>query len=508
MANKKPHVLCILDGWGLREEAQHNAVKLANTPCFDRLWSSGAYPTSQLEASGAEVGLPKGQIGNSEVGHLNLGAGRVVLQTLPRMNQAFDQSEVVKNEAFQRFVDLANTGSKRVHLWGLASTGGVHSHQDHIAALYNLLNDAGFEVLVHLVSDGRDVPPFSAANQWPDLFESIPKSAVASVCGRYFAMDRDKRWERVQRAFDAVVAGTAQNQFSDPMQAIDHAGQDQIGDEFIEPWVRQGYAGMADRDALVVANFRSDRVRQLLNAMLGFQEAAEVAGQRPQLSGLLAMTPYSEQISEHAQVVFLPEDLRQGLGEVAAAAGKTQLRLAETEKYPHVTFFFSGGREEPFDGEERFLAPSPKVATYDMAPQMSAAQVGERLEKAILAQEHDLIICNFANPDMVGHTGIVEAAVAACEAVDAQVQRAVDAIEKVGGHMLVTADHGNCELLWDEATNGPHTAHTTNPVPLILVSDTYKGSLKDGKLADIAPTLLKLMGVDQPVQMTGDSLVN
>ena len=497
-----PTVLCILDGWGLRQDIEHNAVALAHTPTFDRLWQSGAFATNQLDASGEKVGLPVGQIGNSEVGHLNIGAGRVVQQTLPRMNKAFTDGTVASDPTFQHFVRKASSGSGRIHLMGLASDGGVHAHSNHIIALNRLLKQAGFEVIVHLWTDGRDVAPHAASDQWPALFQQLDPRQVASVCGRYFSMDRDNRWDRVSRAYHAMVSGTG-TPFTDPMSPLN---PDQ-SDEFTQPSVREGYTGFCEGDAIVCANFRSDRVREILSALLEPQFDGFDRESVPQISATLAMTPYSDRLATLCDVLFMPEALTMGLGETVANAGKTQFRLAETEKYPHVTFFFSGGREAPYAGEDRHVAPSPKVATYDLQPEMSSQQVGDRLAQIIRSKQHDMIICNFANPDMVGHTGDLAAAIAACEAVDLQLAKALEACEAVGGAMLVTADHGNCEQMWDPSTNGPHTAHTTNPVPVILVGGPSNARLDQGALCDLAPTMLDLMGIAQPPEMTGRSLL-
>ena len=497
-----PTVLCILDGWGLRQDIEHNAVALAHTPTFDRLWQSGAFATNQLDASGEKVGLPVGQIGNSEVGHLNIGAGRVVQQTLPRMNKAFTDGTVASDPTFQHFVRKASSGSGRIHLMGLASDGGVHAHSNHIIALNRLLKQAGFEVIVHLWTDGRDVAPHAASDQWPALFQQLDPRQVASVCGRYFSMDRDNRWDRVSRAYHAMVGGTG-TPFTDPMSPLN---PDQ-SDEFTQPSVREGYTGFCEGDAIVCANFRSDRVREILSALLEPQFDGFDRESVPQISATLAMTPYSDRLATLCDVLFMPEALTMGLGETVANAGKTQFRLAETEKYPHVTFFFSGGREAPYAGEDRHVAPSPKVATYDLQPEMSSQQVGDRLAQVIRSKQHAMVICNFANPDMVGHTGDLAAAIAACEAVDLQLAKALEACEAVGGAMLVTADHGNCEQMWDPSTNGPHTAHTTNPVPVILVGGPSNARLDQGALCDLAPTMLELMGIAQPPEMTGRSLL-
>lgn len=497
-----PTVLCILDGWGIGVSDSHNAIAQANTPIFDTLWTSGNFATSRLAASGEAVGLPAGQIGNSEVGHLNIGAGRVVHQTLPRMNKAFTDDVVGDMEAFESFVSAAKAGSGRVHLMGLASDGGVHAHQDHLLALNRLLMAAGLDVLIHLWSDGRDVAPNAAAEQWPALLQQIDNRQLVSVCGRYFSMDRDNRWDRVEAAFNAMVLGRG-DQFTDPLSLL----STQQSDEFIQPSVKVGYEGFQPGDALVCVNFRSDRVREILSAILepsfdGFHRAAI-----PEISAALAMTPYSSRLTELCHVLFMPEAINNGLGETIALAGKTQFRLAETEKYPHVTFFLSGGQEAPYSGEDRYVAASPKVATYDLMPEMSAAEVGDTLASLIEARQHHVIICNFANPDMVGHTGDLQAAIMACEVVDQQLGKALRAIGRVSGNMIVTSDHGNCEQMWDPISGGPHTAHTTNPVPVIWAGGPKTAKLANGALCDLAPTILQLAGIEQPSEMTGRSLI-
>jgi len=505
MANT-PVGLIILDGWGLREGEAFNAPALAKTPNFDAMMRG--FATAHLSASGADVGLPDGQIGNSEVGHLNIGAGRVVMQTLPRMTAVFESGEAARNPAIQTFIDEAKTGSGRVHLLGLLSPGGVHAHQDHLGHLARILSAAGLEVIVHAFTDGRDVPPTTAPTDLRAFQAAFPDVRIGSLQGRYWAMDRDTRWERTGKAYQAIRNGAGAVEASDLPAALEAAHAEGTTDEFIEPLITTDFAPMADGDAIACFNFRSDRVRQILNALLLPDFDGFDVSDRPAFSSALAMTPYSDALAERMHVAFAPKGLPNTFGQVVAAAGLRQTRLAETEKYPHVTFFFNGGIETPNEGEARVMVPSPKIATYDLQPEMSAPEVGDRLVETILNPENHVFICNFANPDMVGHTGDLDAAIKACEAVDAQLGRAIEAVQARGGRMLVTADHGNCETMWDEATDGPHTAHTTNLVPVALVG-AAKGSvsLRDGRLADLAPTLLALLGVAQPTEMTGVSLL-
>ena len=502
---RTPVGLIILDGWGTRAGDAFNAPALARTPHFDAMMQS--CPTAQLAASGEDVGLPPGQIGNSEVGHLNIGAGRIVMQTLPRMTRAFDSGAAKTNPAITAFIEEARAGSGRVHLLGLLSPGGVHAHQDHLGHLATLLAEAGLDVVVHAFTDGRDIPPKTAPADLKAFQARFPTVKLASLQGRYWAMDRDTRWERTERAYRALRSGvgTACTDLVAGVEASHAAG---TTDEFLAPLITEHFVEMQDGDALACFNFRSDRVRQILNALIqpGFEGFD--ASDRPTFSSVLGMTPYSDELAGLMHVAFAPEGLPRTLGEVVAAAGLKQTRLAETEKYPHVTFFFNGGEETPNAGERRIMVPSPKVATYDLQPEMSAPEVGDNLVKTILDADNAVFICNFANPDMVGHTGDLDAAIKACEAVDEQLGRAIEAITARGGKMLVTADHGNCETMWDADTNGPHTAHTTNLVPLALVgADPKDVRLRDGRLADLAPTLLALLGVDQPAEMTGESLL-
>ena len=506
---QRPVVLCILDGWGLRAETENNAPALAETPNFDRIWAAG--PRAELEASGEAVGLPAGQIGNSEVGHTNIGAGRVVWMDLPKINNAIADASFFVNAALLDFIWQMQASGGVAHLLGLLSPGGVHSHQDHMVALAQSLARAGVPVAVHAVTDGRDVGPktgLDAITRFQDDVEAMPGVRVATVCGRFYAMDRDKRWDRVERAYRLLTDG-AGAAVESPAAAIRAAYAAGTTDEFIEPASIAGFAGIKDGDGLIAANFRADRMREILGALLDPDFAGfDIAG-RPRLTATLGMVSYSDRIDRWMPAMYPPEAIVNTLGQWLAAAAKRQLRLAETEKYPHVTFFLNGGLETPDPGEQRYMAPSPKVRTYDMAPEMSAGEVADHLVEAI-RDDYDLIVVNFANPDMVGHTGSLQAAIAACEAVDRGLGRALAALEETGGAMLVTADHGNCETMVDSETGGPHTAHTTNPVPLVLVqygAQRIDCRLTDGRLADLAPTLLQLMGMDQPAEMTGRSLL-
>ncbi len=504
MTAHRPTMLLILDGWGWREDAQDNAVRQARTPNFDRLWSS--YPHAFLRTSGLDVGLPEGQMGNSEVGHLNLGAGRVVMQDLPRINQAIADGSISQAPALTDLIARLRETGGTCHLFGLISPGGVHSHQDHAVALAKELNANGVPVALHVFTDGRDTPPDSAAAYVRSLEEALPAAtAIATVCGRYFAMDRDNRWDRVSQAFKALVRGQG-IRFDTPQAAIASGYAQGTTDEFLPPSVIGDYRGMRDGDGLLSFNFRADRIRQLLDALLDPEFSEFDRGEVPRLAGAVGMTSYSSKLDQKMQALFPPQTLTNGLGEIVAKAGLRQLRMAETEKYPHVTYFLNGGAEEPYPGEERIMVPSPKVATYDLQPEMSAPELTARAVEAICSGQQDLIVLNFANPDMVGHTGNLPAAVKAVETVDEALGRIAAAIEEAGGSLLVTADHGNCELMRDPATGRPHTAHTTNPVPIILIT---RGTalLRDGRLADVAPTLLDLMGVAQPTEMTGQSLL-
>ncbi len=506
---KRPVVLCILDGWGWRDEQDNNAVALARTPTFDRLWAT--CPRAFLRTSGLDVGLPDGQMGNSEVGHMNIGAGRVVMQDLPRIDQAIESGTFAQNETLHGVIDALKASGGTAHVAGLLSPGGVHSHQRHMAAVVNGLTQAGVPVTIHGFLDGRDTAPKSASG-FIETFEAglmaEARGRIGTISGRYYAMDRDKRWERVQLAYDCIVDGRGERAPT-WQAAVDAAYAADLSDEFALPTVIGDYAGMVDGDALVFINFRADRARQLLGALLD-PEFEGFEARRPSLSACAGMVEYSTRLGDLMTTMFPPETLEKTLGEVTADAGLTQLRIAETEKYPHVTFFLNGGREEVYSGEDRILVPSPKVATYDLQPEMSAKEVTDNVTTAIRTLGYDLVVINFANPDMVGHTGSLDAAKKAVETVDTCLGRLSEAVRETGGVMLVTADHGNCEMMVDPRTGGPHTAHTTFVVPALLVNAESLGTdilLEDGRLADIAPTLLALLGQPQPPQMTGTSLL-
>ncbi len=510
MTKRTTTALLILDGWGHREEAESNAILAANTPVMDRLWANN--PHSLISGSGGDVGLPDGQMGNSEVGHMNLGAGRVVYQDLTRITKSIKDGEFAHNPELVKAVDGAVSKGKAVHIMGLMSPGGVHSHEGHIHAMIEMAAGRGAkEVYVHAFLDGRDTPPRSARTSLEKtdaLLQKLNAGRVASIIGRYYAMDRDQRWERVEEAWNLMTAGDCVHTVSTAVEGLDAAYERDENDEFVKatsivPAGKEA-AIMRDGDAVVFMNFRADRARQLSRVFADDAFNGFTRKQRPALSGFVMLTRYAEDIP--APCAFPPAELVNTMGEYMARLGKTQLRIAETEKYAHVTFFFSGGREEPYGGETRILVNSPKVATYDLQPEMSAPEVTEKLVHAIESGEYDLIICNYANGDMVGHTGVFDAAVKAAECVDTCVGKIVDALDKTGGQCLITADHGNAEQMEDPSTGQAHTAHTCEAVPLI-----YAGPkdivLKDGKLSDIAPTLLSLMELEQPEEMTGHSLI-
>ncbi|HEX4117808.1 MAG TPA: 2,3-bisphosphoglycerate-independent phosphoglycerate mutase [Rhizomicrobium sp.] len=507
MSAPRPALLCILDGWGWREDKKDNAIAEAKTPNYVRMLRD--CPHALLHTSGRAVGLPHGQMGNSEVGHMNIGSGRVVAQDLPRIDVAIEDGSLGNRDALRELITQAQASKGAVHLMGLLSPGGVHSHQDHMVALVKILAEARLPVFVHAFLDGRDTPPKSARGfieKFLKDVEGAPGVRMATVSGRYYAMDRDKRWDRVKKAYDALVDADAPRQ-SDIFAALDASYAENVSDEFVVPAVLGDYAGMADGDALLFANFRADRAREISLALLdkgfdGFERNRVVT-----FSAATGMTEYSGELSAMMTAVFPPEDVRETLGEVMAERGLKQLRIAETEKYAHVTFFLNGGREEPFPGEDRILVPSPKVSTYDHKPEMSAYEVTGKLEEAIGSGKYDLIVANYANPDMVGHTGMMDAAVKAVDTIDECLGRLRTAIEKAHGVMLLTADHGNIELMKDPKTGEPHTAHTTFEVPIVAVNAPKGTQLEDGRLADVAPTLLALMGIKPPAPMTGHSLL-
>lgn len=505
MTAPKPVVLCILDGWGQSDDTTANAPSLANTPAFDAIMAKG--PTAQLITHGPDVGLPSGQMGNSEVGHTNIGAGRVVAMDLGQIDLAIEDGSFNQNSALLDFVAKLKATGGTAHLMGLVSDGGVHGHLTHIIAAIRAITDAGVPVVLHAITDGRDVAPKSAFTYFEDLTAALPATAtIGTVTGRYFAMDRDNRWERVSEAYDAMIHGKG-GHAATAHAAVDAAYQREESDEFITATVINDFNGVQDGDGVFCLNFRADRAREILRAIgePGFAEFD--IGARPTLAALLGMVEYSAGHNAYMTTVFPKRKIVNTLGEWVAKQGLTQFRLAETEKYPHVTFFLNGGKETPEQGEDRYMAPSPKVATYDLQPEMSAPEVTDNFVKAIEAG-YDLIVTNYANPDMVGHTGDLQAAIKACEAVDQGLARVVAALEKAGGAMIVTADHGNCETMVDPETGGPHTAHTVNLVPVALVGGPVGATLRNGRLADLAPTLLVLMGLPQPDEMTGESLLS
>jgi 2,3-bisphosphoglycerate-independent phosphoglycerate mutase len=497
-------MLVIMDGFGWRAETADNAVALANTPNFDRLWQAG--PRAFLYTSGDDVGLPDGQMGNSEVGHLNIGAGRVVPQELARIGRAIEDGSLASAPALRQLMATALETGGVCHLMGVVSDGGVHGHQDHAVALARILAAAGIPVAIHVFTDGRDTGPQTAESLIPDFLAALPAGAqIATVSGRYFTMDRDNRWDRIERGYRAIVEA-AGPRFPDAHHAIMSAYGSGATDEFIPPAIIGDYAGMTDGDVLLCFNFRADRVRELLAALLHPDFSGFPRGHVPQFADAAGMTQYSDDLAGRMGALFPPNTLRNILGGVVSAAGRTQLRMAETEKYPHVTYFLNGGEETPFPREDRIMVPSPKIATYDLQPEMSAPELTDKAVAAINTKKYDLIVLNFANPDMVGHTGSLPAAITAVETVDTGLGRIADAVLAQGGALLITADHGNCELMRDPETGGPHTAHTTNPVPVLLVGKPG-ATLRDGRLADLAPTLLDLMDLEKPAEMTGSSLL-
>ncbi|GBQ85077.1 2,3-bisphosphoglycerate-independent phosphoglycerate mutase [Asaia krungthepensis] len=502
----RPVMLVILDGFGDSAIREDNAVALANTPNFDRLWASS--PHAYLKACGEDVGLPEGQMGNSEVGHLNIGAGRVVMQNLPRISRAARDGSLASNPALCGFIDALKASKGTCHLVGLISPGGVHAHMDHVVALAKIVAGAGIKVAVHVFSDGRDTPPDSGTGYLRSLAAELPEGAfIATVSGRYYAMDRDNRWERVSLAYDAIVSAKGEHA-DDALGVLPSHQAKGVTDEFVVPTVIGDYAGMQDGDGVLSANFRADRIRELLDAMVfpdfdGFERSKVV-----KLASVCGMTAYSSALAPFMSVMFPKESMEHLLGDVVSQAGRGQLRMAETEKYPHVTYFLNGGREAVLPGEERILVASPKVATYDLQPEMSAPELTDRAVESIESGKFDLIVLNFANPDMVGHTGVLSAAIKACEAVDTGLGRIVAAIDKMGGALIVTADHGNCETMRDPVTGGAHTAHTLNRVPVILHGAAGVTTIHDGRLADLAPTLLTLMKLDKPAEMSGKCLIN
>ncbi|GAB3730661.1 2,3-bisphosphoglycerate-independent phosphoglycerate mutase [Luteimonas pelagia] len=502
----RPIVLLILDGWGHRDDPADNALAQAELPNWTRLWSGA--PHALIHTEGRHVGLPDGQMGNSEVGHMNLGAGRIVYQDLTRIDAAIEDGGFFDNPELRGACEAARESGGTLHLMGLVSPGGVHSHERHLHAMLELARRAGVErVAVHAFLDGRDTPPRSAKPSLEALEAVCARAGnarVASVAGRYFAMDRDKRWDRVRRAWDAIVEARADHAATSATAALEAAYARDEGDEFVAPTVVDGGAPVRDGDAMVFINFRADRARQLTAAFVdpGFDG---FHARRPALSRFVCLAEYDARLP--APVAYPPEELRNTLGEVLAAQGMRQLRIAETEKYAHVTFFFSGGREAEWAGESRVLVPSPKVATYDLQPEMSLPELTDRLVAEIEGGAQDVVVCNIANPDMVGHTGDLAAAVKAAEAVDHALGRIEAAVRAAGGALLVTADHGNLEMMRDPETGQPHTAHTVGPVPFVYAGPRDARVREGGALRDVAPTILDLLGLPCPDEMSGRSLL-
>lgn len=500
----RPVMLTILDGFGYNPSPKNNAVLDANTPNIDQLFKT--CPHALLDASGEDVGLPAGQMGNSEVGHMNIGAGRIVMQELPRISHAIKDGSIAENPLMKSFIETMKNNKGTCHLMGLFSPGGVHSHQDHAIGIAKILTQAGVPVALHIFTDGRDTPPESARGFIANALKELPSEVkIATISGRYYAMDRDNRWDRVQKAYDVIVSANGQRAKTAD-QVLEISYQEKVTDEFIIPTVLGNYDGMKDNDGIISFNFRADRIRQLMNALLEPDFDKFKRSRVIKFSKVLGMTQYSDTLVQYMGVLFPPENLTHVLGQIVSDAGLKQLRAAETEKYPHVTYFLNGGQEEPFPGEDRILVHSPKVATYDLQPEMSAPELTAKIVDAINSTKYDLIVVNFANPDMVGHTGKLDAAIKAVEAVDHSLGQIVSAIKKQNGALIITADHGNCEIMVDPKTGEPHTQHTLDRVPVILegVSDVQ---LRDGRLSDIAPTILQLMHLPQPKEMTGKTLI-
>ncbi len=498
-------ILTIMDGFGLSEQEFGNAVKAAKTPNLFKLFTT--YPFSKLKASGLAVGLPEGQMGNSEVGHLNIGAGRVVYQDITRINKAIEDGSFYENPVLKEAFIKSKEKGKRIHLFGLVSDGGVHSHINHLKALVQMGRETGQKnIVIHCFTDGRDTPPDSGIEYIEELekfLERMGFGTIGTVSGRYYAMDRDKRWERIKLAYDSIIYGNAP-EFDKASTGVKEAYKKGETDEFIKPFKIKGYKPVEDGDSVIFFNFRADRVRQICHAFLD-RDFQHFEIRRIEFSDFATFTEYEEGLP--VKIAFPPEKLTNIFGEVISKKGLKQLRIAETEKYAHVTFFFNGGEEKKFEGEDRILVPSPKVATYDLKPEMSAFEVTKKVVEAIESNKYQVIILNFANCDMVGHTGVFEAAKKAVETVDRCVGKVAETSLKNGWHMLLTADHGNAEKMYDEEGN-PFTAHTTNPVPFCLISEKYKNKrVKNGALKDLAPTMLEILGIEKPEEMTGQSLL-
>ena len=507
--DKKTTMLMILDGFGVNENSEGNAVKLAKIPNINEIMKQ--YPNTIIHTSGLDVGLPEGQMGNSEVGHTNIGAGRIVYQELTRITKSIEDGDFFSNSELVAAIENCKKNNSKLHILGLLSDGGVHSHMRHLFAILELAKRKDFEdVYVHCFLDGRDTPPASADGYIAELEEKMKEKGVgkiATISGRFYAMDRDKRWERVKEAYDALVNGEG-HRFASATVAIENSYQKEIFDEFVKPSVicknDEPVATIGENDSVIFFNFRPDRAREITRTIVdpdfdGFER-------KYFKTYFVTFTNYDETLLPYVHIAFKKEEIKNTLGEYISKLGLTQLRIAETEKYAHVTFFFNGGEEKQYEGEDRILIPSPKVETYDMKPEMSAGEVTDKVVDAINSKKYDVIILNYANPDMVGHTGSLEATIKALEFLDGCVKRVVDAIENNDGTLLITADHGNAEQMIDYKTGELHTAHTTNPVPLVLIG-REDVKLKEGRLADLAPTMLDLMNLEKPAEMTGESLI-
>ena len=503
MKNRSPTILCIMDGWGLSSNKLGNAIDLAETPNYDYLLSNN--PSTQLITHGLDVGLPENQMGNSEVGHANIGAGRIVYMDLPKIDDAIENGDYNKNPKLLNFINKLKKSKGSAHLLGLASDGCVHASMNHLIKTTKIISDHNVPVLLHLLTDGRDVAPKSAEKFLKSIIKELPPTAkIATVTGRYFAMDRDNNWDRIKKAYDAIVLAKGHSSESS-LEAVQDSYANNRTDEFIYPTVISSYNGPKDGDGFLCLNFRSDRARQIMSAIASPTFKKFDVSKQPNWELVTGMTKYSDEHSAFMSNLFSNKPINNTLGVWTSKHGYTQLRLAETEKYPHVTFFLNGGRESIEAGETRFMPKSPKVVTYDLAPEMSSREVTDKLIEAI-KNKIDLIIVNYANPDMVGHTGDLKAAVKACEAIDRALKRILPVLEESNGCMLLTSDHGNCETMINLETKEPHTAHTTNLVPAILIGRNRK-LRQIGRLADIAPTLLELMGLPKPTEMTGESLL-
>ena len=507
---KKPVVLCILDGWGIPKDEKYSAIAKADAKNYQSYLKE--YPNSQLNASGEFVGLPDGQMGNSEVGHTNIGAGRIVMQDLPMINRDVANNSVKDRKQIKEIVAKMKQSNGAMHLIGLASDGGVHSHINHIINFAKIFADNKIKVYLHLLLDGRDVAQKSALTYIKkfndELLNKYKNISIATVGGRYYGMDRDKRWDRVEKAYNTMVLAECDKKYSTAVDTINDSYSNNVTDEFVAPSVIGDYAGMKDKDGFMFCNFRADRAREITSALGNVNFDGFNRKKIIHFAAMAELTEYSEDHAKYLTTIYAPEEIVNSLGEVVSKNGLKQLRIAETEKYAHVTFFFNGGKETVFEGEERILINSPKVATYDLQPEMSANGVKEGVLNAIDSNKFDLIVINFANPDMVGHTGIMEAAIKACKAVDNDLGEIVNKVKEKDGIIFVTADHGNVEKMFDETTGQPFTAHTTNPVPFIMIGNDVKNKkLHNGSLCDIAPTILATMQIKQPEEMTGKNLI-